>query len=319
MNEVASNRQLSEPERLTVDLVNRLAKSPAAKETLYNALGAEKKLTERMIRVGTDGGYFTNRRARGRDIILSPLYFPENADAYADLAARSGSGRVGKVISALARNQGWPLRLIQERKAVGDTPLSVEELQVVAALASEGFTPPPAICTAHAGENHFLFAPKPGVQCLAATKRPIYEAAMALVAAVRQGQLLPRQVKIRHPEALLRALRDKKALRANSEAMEQYRELVVLRVGRLVPDGSFHRFELIDTPENHEALDLAIRLVAGTEPMPVVSDEVTLAFQKGEEYLDSLVGRQRLVQQTPVPADEHVRREIDDFLLRGAM
>jgi hypothetical protein len=187
MGDVARDRQLSEPERLTIDLVNRLAKSPATKETLYNQIGADRKLVERMIDVGTRGGYLTARRARGRDIVLSPMYFPENAEMFADLVASSGSGRVGRVVQMLARNQGWPLRLIQERKAVGETPLTVEELQIVTALASEGFTPPPAIRTSHAGDNYFLFAPKPGVQSVPPTKRPVYEAAMALVAAVRQG------------------------------------------------------------------------------------------------------------------------------------
>ena len=45
---------------------------------------------------------------------------------------------------------------------------------------------------------------------------------MALVAAVRQGQLLPKQHAVRNPPQLLRALRDRKSLRANTEAMEQY-------------------------------------------------------------------------------------------------
>jgi hypothetical protein len=149
MGDVAKDRQLSEPERLTIELVNRLAKSPAVKETLYNQTGAGKKLVDRMIEVGTNGGYLTARRARGRDIVLSPMYFPENAEMFADLVASSGSGRVGKVVQTLARNQGWPLRLIQEKKAVGETRLTEEELQIVSALASEGFTPPPAIRTSH--------------------------------------------------------------------------------------------------------------------------------------------------------------------------
>jgi hypothetical protein len=142
---------------------------------------------------------------------------------------------------------------------------------------------------------------------------------MALVAAVRQGQLLPRKFAIRYPRALLEALRDRKSLRANSEAVEQYRELAILQVGHLVRDGSFHRFELIDRPENREALDVAIRLLEGTDPLPAVNEEVSLAFQQGEVYLESLVGRQRLVQQPAVPLGSEVKREIDDFFLRGAI
>jgi hypothetical protein len=66
-----------------------------------------------------------------------------------------------------------------------------------------------------------------------AIKRPVYEAAMALVAAVRQGQLLPHRVKVRYPDALLRALLTKGFIAANTEALNQYRQLTVLRVGVL--------------------------------------------------------------------------------------
>jgi hypothetical protein len=317
LGEIASNHGLSEPERLTIDLVNRLARSPRVKESLYNDTGAERPLVDQMLGVGEQGGYLFARRARGRDVIVSPLYFPENAAEFADLVAAHGSGSVGRVIKTIAKNQGWPLRVIQETGGIGDTPLTADEVKIVTKLAGEGFLPPPMIQTEHAGENHFLFGPKPGIPSLPPTKRPIYEAAMALVAAVRQGQLLPRAYRIRMPLSLLHALRDKRYLRANSEALEQYRELVVLRLGRLVPDGAGrHRFELIDTPENLEAVNLAIHLVEGTEPLPAVDDEVVLALHKGHDYLESLIGRQRLVAQQIVHLDPEKQREFDDLLLR---
>jgi hypothetical protein len=210
------------------------------------------------------------------------------------------------------------LSIIAPTSAIGETPLTADDVKVVAKLAGEGFLPPPLIHTEHAGENYFLFTPKPGIQSLLPIKRPIYEAAMALVAAVRQGQLLPRTYRVRMPLQLLESFRDKKFLRANTEAMEQYRELVVLRLGRLVASGSgFHRFELIDTRENLEAVDLAIRLLQGTEPMPAVDEEVVLALHKGHDYMESLIARQRLVSLDTVQLDPEKQREIDDFLLRA--
>jgi len=190
VGEVAESEHLSEPEQLTLAMLDRLAKSPAAKSAIQ-ASGAEAKLIEKAIGIGQQGGYIIERRARGRDMLVSPVYFSENADAFADLAAGSGSGRVGQVISLLSQNQGWPLSLIQKQKRIGEAELNDEQLKIIVALAGTGFSPPPAISTAHAGNNFFLFSPKPSSVTISPTKRHVYEAAMTLVAAVRQGQLLP--------------------------------------------------------------------------------------------------------------------------------
>jgi hypothetical protein len=113
LGEVASDRQLSESEQLTIDLVNRLSRSPRVLQALYNETGADTKLVDRMIHVGNQGGYLLPRRARGRDVIVSPLYFPENAAQFADLVAAHGASSVGRVLTTLAQNQGWPLGVIQ--------------------------------------------------------------------------------------------------------------------------------------------------------------------------------------------------------------
>lgn len=39
---------------------------------------------------------------------------------------------------------------------------------------------------------------------------------------------------------------------------------------------------------------------------------------KGEAYVDSLIGRKRVIANTVVTPDEETRDEIDGFLLRGA-
>ena len=57
--------------------------------------------------------------------------------------------------------------------------------------------------------------------------------AMALVSCVRKGQLMPEQYKINWPLALLRSLRNKGYLKSNSEASEQYKNLVFMKVGFL--------------------------------------------------------------------------------------
>jgi hypothetical protein len=315
IGEVAEDQTLSEPEQLTLHLIERLAKSPTVKETIYNDTGADKQLVTSMIDVGIQGGYVIGKRARGRDMLLSPIYFGENAAAFADLAAGYGSGRVAKVVKLLVTNQGWPLSLIQKTQRIGEVTLSQEDINIIISFAGDGFSPPPMISTSHAGDNHFLFSPKPGMPRIGPGKRQIYETAMALVAAVRQGQLLPAAYRIKFPELLLQRLLDRKCLNASSEALEQYRTVATMRLGRLVPVGDRHRFDLIETPENIEAVKMAIQLVQGAEAPPGTQDDVILAFKKGQTYVESLVGRQKLVELEKIKPDAETQREIDDFLL----
>ena len=315
IGEYAENESLSEPEQLTLEIFRRLAKSPTSLQSIYNC-GAEKKLIDYVVDLGNQGGYVIQKRARGRTMLITPVYFSENLHAFADLAAGEGSTKVGKVISLLAKNQGWPLALIKQTRQIGDTPITDDDMKILLALAGDGFAPPPVIETRHAGENHFLFAPKPGLMRIGPSKRQIYEAAMALVASVRQGQLLPARYAIRSPLALLHALKDRKYLQANSEAVEQYRQLAILKLGRLVNvQGDRYKFELIDRPENIEAVNLAIQIVRGDEVSPSIQEDAVLAFKSGHTYLDSLVGRQRLVKQEKIELDPESQRELDTYFL----
>ena len=142
---------------------------------------------------------------------------------------------------------------------------------------------------------------------------------MALVAAVRQGQLLPGKYSIRSPKALLRSFKEKGYLRANTEALEQYRGVAAARVARLEDAGSgWAKLVLIDDrPENLEAVDMAIELIAGAEPPIGPQEEIVLALRSGEKYVESLVGRKLIRQSGAVEIDEESRGAIETYLLRG--
>ncbi len=319
--QAAGPENLSEPEWLTLQLTQKLASSPIPRDQAYQ-LGADKALVDRVLAIGSQGSFIIDHRARGRSILLSPTYFPESPDAYVALVAGEGSARVKKILDLLRSNQGWPLALVEKEREITGVSLDDADLAVMRALAGQGFVPPPAIETRHAGVNHFLFGPRPGELRLQPSKRPIYEAAMALVAAVRQGQLLPRMYAIHYPDALLRSLREKGFIRANTEAMEQYRQVATLKIGRLeVQEGSqgWARLVLIDRPENIEAIDLARLMVRGSEPPVASHEDIVLALRKGESYVESLIGRKRiLAEHEPIQIDEESKHAIDSFLLRGA-
>lgn len=306
---------LNEHEQLTIELMQRLARRPQARNDLA-ALGADSKALRRVLEIGESAGFMMPRRVRGQDIFVSPSYFAEDPQALADLTVTAGGTRLERVLKLLKRHQGYPLRVILETGKLARNPLDPAELRIIQALAGQGFLPPPAIRTTHAGENYFIFGPQPGVAHLAAHEVQIYRNALALVSAVRQGQYLARAYAIWSPQLLLQRFKERGFLRRNSEAPEQYRAVVQLGIACLVPTGGNQaRLELIRDRDNLRTVDHAIRLVQGSTGEPMPDEELMLAMKQGEEYVEPLLARKSLAACEIVTADRDSLEAIDQFLL----
>jgi hypothetical protein len=315
----ASDIAFNEAEQLSIALLCRLSKAPEKLDALQSTMGAESKLLSRAVHVGQQGAYVRVHRSRGRDIALSPTYFSENAEIYADMVAGAGSKQVQKLIRSLRTAQGIPLSVIQNTKELGGVKLSAEELNLLVRLAQDGAVKPPSITTSHAGKNFFLFTPTPSGAALAPTKRDIYEKAMAIVAAVRQGQFLPQRYAIRSPAAVLYTLQTSLRLgKATTEASQQYRKLVHLRVARLIDVGNgFSELQIIDTPENREALGIAYSLVESGVPTGTEVDESAReALQKEHSYVESLVASGDLQRRHTVALTPQQQLELENLFLK---
>ena len=184
-------------------------------------------------------------------------------------------------------------------------------------MVADGVLRPPSLTVGVSGvTEHFVFTPAPGVKRLDGASREIYERTMALVAAVRKGQLMPDRYRIHSPLALLGKLRSAKAISASSEAAAQYSNLVTLRVGKLVPSSSGRfRFELIDTEENLKAVDDAIQMFSDGEPVMGVNEDARLALQRDESYIQSLVSATRLRLVERPALDQESKQQYDQLIL----
>src|SRR5690606_19335223 len=103
----------NEPEQLALRILSELTNSPTERSNIYS-LGAEKKIVDRNLQFGTEGGYIMSKRARGREILISPLFFSENVDVFADLTAKSGASTIKRVLELVKKAQGWPLSIIEK-------------------------------------------------------------------------------------------------------------------------------------------------------------------------------------------------------------
>jgi hypothetical protein len=314
---IGSECELNEHEQITLQLLGQLQDAPRNRDTLFQTLGAEKPAFDRAVTLASSSGIVSLHKARGRDILISPYYFADNLDALADAAVTAGASAIQSTLKKVKDNQGWPLSLVASTGEIGGVKLSTTEQAVVQKLSEEGVIRPPTIKFGQKTES-FIFTPKPGSTRLNAANREIYERAMALISAVRKGQLLPNEYRIRLPVRILESLRDKGYLHSNSEAQEQYQNLVFLRVAQLKPTSSSRwQLHLHPTLENKAALDLAINLLrTGSLADMEVNQQARIALTKGEEYIQSLISAKELKSRQKQVKDDQATHEFEQLILK---
>jgi hypothetical protein len=318
IGEYIGSIDLTEHEQVAIAVLSELKNKPEKKDALQGRLGVDSTVFRRVQTLSSEGGLVLTKKARGQEILISPMYFSDNLDALATQAASGGAKQIENVLRLVSKAQGWPLSLILRRQEINETKITAQESALLQELVADGILKPPSLFnTTTAVDEFFVFTPRPGSLRLNGARREIYERTMALVAAVRKGQLLPEKYRIWSPVALLGKLRNQKWIGASSEAAHQYKNLVALRVGRLEKiSGDRCRFVLNDEPENLLAVDDAIALFkSGDAPNSNVSDEGKIALQRDETYIQSIIAANKLKSVARPNLDEQSKAEIEQLLL----
>jgi hypothetical protein len=203
-------KPLNELEQLTIEMLDRLYRSPVNRDALRATLSADASAFATSLQIGVDAGLMLDQRARGRDVVASPLYFSDNLEGLIDIAARGDTPNVHRLLKLVSKNQGMPLSAIAKERRIADATISGEDVVLLQSMAEEGIIKPPSIQRPNQVEEKFVFTPAPGKVRMSAANREIYEKGMGLAAAVRKGQLLPEAYRIRSPQALLYRLGERK-------------------------------------------------------------------------------------------------------------
>jgi len=309
--------RMNEHELATLSILQALRESPQNTHSFQAKSGIDLDIFRRCLQFGSVAGILSEQKARGKSILISPFYYSDNLDGLADTVAAVGAPALASVLSKVKNNQGWPLSLALSTGRIGNSTLSVTETQLLSKLTSEGMIKPPTISFGGRMES-FVFTPKPGSARLNGANREIYERAMAIVSAVRKGQLLADEYKIKYPLAILRKLRDQGYLGSNSEARSQYQNLVVMRVAHLkeVSSGRW-QLHLNKTPENEAALDLAIDVLRTGEVSNMeVNQDAKIALSKDETYIQSVVAAAELKKRQKDITDPQAFEEYTQLMLK---
>jgi len=307
----------TEHEQAILAILGELYERPDNKDRLLNTSGIEPLVFDRCLKIGDIGGFIREHRVRGRSMLVSPFYFADNLTGLADIAAKSGSSEIENVLKIIRNNQGWPLSLIESQSELGGTQLSDTQKGLIRVLAGEGILKPPTIKFSNKSES-FIFTPRPGSSRLNSSNREIYERAMALVSCVRKGQLLASQYRIKMPVRILEVLKERGYIGANSEAREQYKNLVFLKVAYLKPVGSnVWELHLQPTEENMSALELAISLLKTGETSNMeVNQDAILSLSKDDKYIQSIIASSEIRKREKQKIDEQVEVELEQLLLQ---
>jgi hypothetical protein len=228
------------------------------------------------------GQLLRTQAVSGDRFIYSPLAVDANPIAYLEWANKY-SDEVAKLLKTLTGNQGLPLSpcLISDNPVVSDAILT----GVVMPVRIQGST----------GKQEFIFAPRGGLQ---PEERTIMEKARSILASVRYGQNFAAGRPIKNPRALLQKLRDNKRFgKGHPDLHTQYSLLTEKLIGRPVKEGFGWNFEIIDTPENMKALDIAIDMLEiGESPTVKLNIEAQKALLSPHGYLGPTSARPRFAQ-----------------------
>jgi len=308
-------------EEASIAILNRLSMSPVDSTTLKGDANLNDLEFQRIIRIGTEGSYIQEFHSPSYEMMLvSPLYFSENAELFADAVRNHGEETVKEVMRLLRRYPGIPYEKVIRSKRLGGETIVPDAIQVLRVLAENAVTQPPTIETSYSGKNHFLFTPPVGTSRISVVEKEIYEKAMAIVACLRQGQHFGRW-RVKWPVAIIDAWLDpmRGKLTATTFAREQYAELAIRKICKLVHvKGDYYSPEIIDLPENRRALELAREMLTTSD---VISDRgfdesAHRVIFSPAEYRESLIGyrdigKRRIVERTPLEQQRHLEKLIE--------
>jgi hypothetical protein len=263
----------SELDEAAVSSLERLAGAPMRMSQLSAEIGDEETLA-RLLEIG-EAAQFARRLdlSDGDQVVWSPFCAYEQPEALARLYTSFDEEMIREQFEQVRAYQGLPVdrRAAVLSDAVGHGILLANTIQ------------------GSGGEAAFAFVPYQATAAQRRMEKVVLEKALILLACVRYGQHFARHP-IHSPAAILRKLRDGVPLSATTEAGSQYRTAAQEQILRLEPaGGGFFRAQLIDTPDNVAAINLAIDLLVHGEPVASREDAEQKLLFTGGQYLTPLM------------------------------
>lgn len=243
----------SEIEKATVEVLDDLLVAPRRERDLMIKHNLDERAFRLITDVGKTGTFLSSYKSpiNGSDIAFSPLYHDENPEKFLKLFSDYPEEDVSTKLRSIRDYQGKPTEIITD-------PIILQAIKI-------GCIPTPSVKSS-GGLKYFAFTPLEGVGKL---EKGLLDKARAILACVRYGQHFATVTRVADPLIILQAFRRRKKIGSHSEILQQYALLHKMGIGVISPDPSYrdrYTLNLLDTPENIRALDMAIQYLTIAEP-----------------------------------------------------
>jgi len=296
LGEVWEQRGPTEIEASMVATVDALATQPIRHMELGRTLGMDKKAQQIVLDLGRESQLIKSvSLPKGEEVLYSPYFSFENPSILAELFTKHTDAEIQAEFEGLKSYQGLPLS---------------DKLPVLTDAVARGLLTAPSVEAPDGELRSFVFAPYTIGHDYLTTRKSVLEKALAILACVRCGQHFGGYTPVAFPARILQTLLDpsrNRMLKAHSSHRRQYRLLHRMGIVRFIPSGAWVQPQLIDTPDNIEAVKLAMELLKYSgEPLAgrgVPPDAPKLLMNPGR-YLTPIMTVQR--QRTRLLlTDEH--------------
>jgi len=248
----------SQLEQELVAVINQLAISPIAADSLTDVTGVETTDVDRLLELGTQSQLIKSVTGVDGTILYSPYTAFENPALLSELAGRHGSDRLQEEFSLLKARQGLAVRADKH-------PLLYDAIGRGLILA------PSVELPGGAAEQPFATMPYTIDKELLIGQKPILDKALAVLACVRCGEEFGGYSPLSNPLFAVNKLLANGELEPHSSSERQYRLMRNKGIIEFGPDrvswGHWITPTLIDTEDNRRALEIARDLLSVGESL----------------------------------------------------
>lgn len=262
LGEAWNSRGPGELESALVGAVDTLSYGPKA----IDDLDIDPRALSQVMELGQSAEAIRTVKVGEAQVAYSPFFAYERPEAIGEALEALDVRAVREAYESVRGYQGMPL----STATVGNS---------LTGLVSAGLMAGPALETPDHRIETFAVAPYGLPLSLRTVRRPVLDKALAVVAAIRMGENFGGVTSLYAPIALLRRLQDPGyATKPHSSTKRQYAVLHRLGIVRFAGSGDRFGIQLIDNPDNREAVEIAINLLAHGEA--TTAKEPTLEVQQ---------------------------------------
>jgi hypothetical protein len=250
------DRHPSQLEEEMVAVVDRLAQGPLPSESLVSDVGIDAADVDRVLTLGTEAQLIKTSSGTEGTILYSPFTAFENPALLSELMDKHGSGQLADEFAVLREHQGLPV--------------TEDQYPMLYDAIGRGLLLAPSVkLPGEVGEQRFATLPYTVDRKLLIGEKPVLDKALAVIACVRCGEHFGGHTNLRSAALAVNALLRDGALSPNSSHERQYRLMrdkgIIAYGPDPMPGGKWVVPTLIDTPDNRQALNIALDLLTRGE------------------------------------------------------